>query len=676
MNYEDLQTLNRKSAPSLTTCCQNFIIKYTHHVIWRRVDPPNPSTNVLFKPTSLKLPGCPLPTPSPEDQKNPRLFRDQLAELRAYFSENLVKPVYTALAAATTRFVLEHRLKCGDVLLSLVFQNSWSESLVISAKHLVYRGWTIREERTLHRTLAAGARLLKVALPGKADDRVLFLISENCPLLEELDIATSFVTDKGLYAICGVKVEEKVLEDEGSSSSSCSTGTPPPSQPLGKVCLETGKFVREAKRKAKENIDKVGRDPNYLRDLAVGSTAFKLLKQKFSLLTARMKPFIDKRLDPDLEHTWSPRPGMKFSFGQFGCRRLKKLDLTRTNFPKRSLDSKGDVITDLGLTREPVLCALLILKNLKVFKWSELGEVLQLFEMIFTEAELETPSLNLCFLCDTRLTVEKLEVARRLCPSISKLDISMFNFSFDEQEFLIGVANDEARSLDDRFGRSSSMFFDFPLLRDLEVQYLDDSRAFKNCMSSSADNLTRICLNKMISISFETLAAIKSNCKNLQVLELFVDGIYTMEDQSTLEQVIDETPNPLWPSLQSLKVGGLINTGSVLRYLVLGCSGMRVLCYSPYQEQGDHVTDEYIEHLLGINSMPHLAAFYFEKCLLTELTLYRLVSVLPKLRYVGILSEWYGLDRRGRTAIKAFIMGNNLDIDVDSVQDSYDYEIY
>ena len=49
-------------------------------------------------------------------------------------------------------------------------------------------------------------------------------------------------------------------------------------------------------------------------------------------------------------------------------------------------------------------------------------------------------------------------------------------------------------------------------LRDLEVQYLDDSKTFRTSIQSLSTNLTRICLNKMMSISFETLAAIKINC--------------------------------------------------------------------------------------------------------------------------------------------------------------------
>ena len=42
---------------------------------------------------------------------------------------------------------------------------------------------------------------------------------------------------------------------------------------------------------------------------------------------------------------------------------------------------------------------------------------------------------------------------------------------------------------------------------------------------------------------------------------------------------------------------------------------------------------------------------------------------LPKLKYVGVLSEWGGLDRAGIIAIKAYVLGNNLNIDIESMQD-------
>ena len=59
------------------------------------------------------------------------------------------------------------------------------------------------------------------------------------------------------------------------------------------------------------------------------------------------------------------------------------------------------------------------------------------------------------------MTLDKLEVTRRLCPRISKLDISMFNFSFDEQEFLIGLANDEAATEQNLGTPATSLSFEF-----------------------------------------------------------------------------------------------------------------------------------------------------------------------------------------------------------------------
>ena len=59
-------------------------------------------------------------------------------------------------------------------------------------------------------------------------------------------------------------------------------------------------------------------------------------------------------------------------------------------------------MVDLGLTRDSVLCAVLMLQQLRVLKWTELGEILQLVEMVHGEAGLVAPQLQLTFLCDTR----------------------------------------------------------------------------------------------------------------------------------------------------------------------------------------------------------------------------------------------------------------------------------
>ena len=170
----------------------------------------------------------------------------------------------------------------------------------------------------------------------------------------------------------------------------------------------------------------------------------------------------------------------------------------------------------------------------------------------------------------------------------------------------------------------------------------------------------------MISISFETLAAVKKHCKNLETFEVFVDNIFTFKTSSTLDQVIAESANSEWASLKSLKLGGLIPTGSIIKYLVSGCSQLRVLCVSPYEPQAELITDQLVEKMLEINPCKTLVAFYFEKCLLSEQTFFLLLNSLPQMRHVGILGEWFGLDRRARLAIKAFVRGNNVDVDIDS----------
>ena len=97
--------------------------------------------------------------------------------------------------------------------------------------------------------------------------------------------------------------------------------------------------------------------------------------------------------------------------------------------------------------------------------------------------------------------------------------------------------------------------------------------------------MTRLCLNKMISISFDSLAAIKTNCVSLQVLELFVDNITTKGNGLTLVQAVTEAAATPASSLHSLKLGGKIYSGCVLQYLMRGCSRLKMLCYTPYSYQ-------------------------------------------------------------------------------------------
>ena len=70
--------------------------------------------------------------------------------------------------------------------------------------------------------------------------------------------------------------------------------------------------------------------------------------------------------------------------------------------------------------------------------------------------------------------------------------------------------------------------------------------------------------------------------------------------------------------------------------------------------------------MLEMNPCKKLVASYFEKCFLSEKTFLLLLDNLPQIRHVGILGEWFGLDRRAGLSIKAFVRGNNVDVDIDS----------
>ena len=64
---------------------------------------------------------------------------------------------------------------------------------------------------------------------------------------KELDISNSFVTDRGLLAVCGVEVVEREGEKPKEEER----------RERGKVNPRTGRFVRAAAAKATETIDRV-----------------------------------------------------------------------------------------------------------------------------------------------------------------------------------------------------------------------------------------------------------------------------------------------------------------------------------------------------------------------------------------------------------------------------------
>ena len=196
-------------------------------------------------------------------------------------------------------------------------------------------------------------------------------------------------------------------------------------------------------------------------------------------------------------------------------------------------------------------------QELRVIRWTELGEILQvkkarnkrkdnftndeiwfihflqLLEMVYGEAGVEAPKLNLTFLCDNRFlhfilhsrvkTLPGWQSTSWKCRSVSAQESRSWTSPCSTspsttrmRQQLLSWASPAPCTLSLRW-KFRGFNEDLPTftcqeLRDLEVQYLDDSKTFRTSIQSMSSNLTRICLNKMMSISFETLSAIKMNC--------------------------------------------------------------------------------------------------------------------------------------------------------------------
>ena len=119
--------VTEREVDTLTKICQTFILKYTHHIVWRRLDPPNANWPEEFKPHRFSLPNnFFLPNGIREEEKNPDRFRKNLKLVREYFSSNLVRPVYNSLSEECVKLVTNNVLKHGDIILQLVFQDELS----------------------------------------------------------------------------------------------------------------------------------------------------------------------------------------------------------------------------------------------------------------------------------------------------------------------------------------------------------------------------------------------------------------------------------------------------------------------------------------------------------------------------------------------------------------------
>ena len=213
----------------------------------------------------------------------------------------------------------------------------------------------------LIRTLMISKKLVKLSLPGKIDDDMLTHIARHCHNLEELDISTSYITDKGLMAVCGVVVED-VKDDTTEDLLDVWKENLDESQEDDQEDQDVAGGSGGGRRKRKAAMEAMSRVPEikknsigFLRKLAIGQTVSKELEENFSLLAGKMKPYIDKRLKRSEagagSQPWRPSRGHLYRFNSgLGCPRLKYLDLTRTNYPKRSLDVSGKMIITLGIT--------------------------------------------------------------------------------------------------------------------------------------------------------------------------------------------------------------------------------------------------------------------------------------------------------------------------------------
>ena len=471
--------LNHVQPPSLSAACESFIVKYMHHVVWRQLDPPPGNCHSCFKPSEL-----PMVTALPERRgpvKDPLEFRRRMSSIRSYLSECLVRPVHDNLVRSCQKFVSENRLKYGDVLLYLIFQDQHSSFLCLTAKQVVFKRWKVREKMCLIRTLRQSHKLTRLEVPGIVDDALLFVIAENCRMLEELDVSTSYITDKGVLALAGVIIKNAPEQED---------------MEVDQEDLETapsGKR-RKAAAAAISRLEKIKHDNSFLRKLAYGRTVSKELQENFTLLASKMKPYFSKRTKcPGAEDmTWSPSRGYLYSFNsdRYGCPLLKKIDLTRTSYPKRTMDSRGNKVVTLGVTRDSVLTLLILMEQLMELRWQELGDILQLYEMLtlelLTEEERAEAGLKLVSFMDISANVEKIKTAAKLCPNIVKLDLSMFNFSsyyenITQDNSLLGYGLEpHSSAVGDTEHSWVDQLFSFKNLKDLEAVFLDDSPAFLN----------------------------------------------------------------------------------------------------------------------------------------------------------------------------------------------------
>ena len=435
---------NHKQPLRLVSLCQEYWVKYMHHVVWRKLDPPKKYHRDCLYDEAWFQEATRIQTRLPDHQEPTSigLFRCYLEDIRSFLEENLIRQLRWDLSQFCGDFIHKHHLKYGDILLYLIFQDKDSTCLQLISRHIVCRRWKPRERNCLVRTLCHAHKLVQVSLPGQVNDSLLFVISMNCHSLEELNISNSYVTEKGLLTLAGVVVKYNSVKAM---------------KELDKTDHKILKLNDDKKRKRRYN-------------------GFK--HNSANSLMLKMKPFLEKRLEISRSNSmgWISEGSLYRFKENFGCLRLKKLDIDGTNFPKSGMSQ-----SHVGVTNHSVLVLLILLQHLMEINWSEMGDVIQSYQKVVeeflckdpktmeklrescTESELmDKIALKLIYFVDINTNLDNLISAVEYCPNISKIDLWGYDSSSTEKKYWLNI------------------IFSLKHLKDFQAQFMVDSQLFNS----------------------------------------------------------------------------------------------------------------------------------------------------------------------------------------------------
>ena len=446
-----------KQPPRLSSLCQEYIVKYMHHVVWRQLDPPkNHHHDCIYQEEChIQCPKLPNRKSCPTSIKE---LRQNLAEIRTFLGDNLSRQACWDLSKFCGIFMQKNKMKYVDVLLYLIFQDKYSTSLELTSSHIICRRWKSRERSVLNRTLCEGKRLVKLSLPGQVNDSLLFVIAQNCHLLEDLNISHSEISKKGLLSLGGVVVKYSVGQMKANNINYCTQD--------GKETLPTFNDLKML-RKNRDTIPFVDIGENFL-------------------LSSKTIPFLVKRLKmPGAEKLcWTSGRHLYKYKENFGCPKLHRLDIEGTNNPL------GEMFWDSALvTGASALALLILLEHLTELKWSNLGDIVHSYQKLVQEffdddvgdepklklksfLDISTNMENYHNLIGYNLNLANLPSVVEYCPNVSKVDLWGNNLSNSEKQFWLDnifemqhLEDFEAHFLDNCWGLELKIRYFFNLIK-------------------------------------------------------------------------------------------------------------------------------------------------------------------------------------------------------------------